>query len=393
MLKRWVTYLEGDRTIWMLALIFTLISIVTVYSFIPILITQHGGDGSTEFYLIKHAIILFSGFGLMYLSHKANFRFYARIAKALLWISAGLLVLTMFYGASINQAERWLEIPIINQRFQTSDIAKLALVIYLARTLVIVKDKMHDFKEGIWPLLWPILLICGLILPQDFSTAAMLFGISMIILYMGQVPLKWLFAGVGSIVVMFLLMLALSKSIPGLLPRVDTWVARWEQYSDGESEEATQLRNAELAIVSGGAIGKGPGKGVFKYALSQAYADFYFASFVEEYGLAGAIILISLFLVLFYRFLRIAVKCESPFGTYVVLGIGTALMVQAFINMAVPTGLVPVTGQNMPMLGLGGTSIWFTCLSFGIILSVSRGTIRNVSTNNVKKEHAQRQAA
>jgi cell division protein FtsW len=370
MIRKWMTYLEGDRSIWVIAMIFSLISIVTVYSFIPILIIQNGG--TTEYYLIKHAIILASGFGLMYLAHKANPKFYARVSRIALWASAGLLLVTMFYGASINQAERWLEIPVINQKFQTSDIAKLALVIYLARTLVAKKDKLHSLREGVIPVMWPVFMICGLILPQNFSTAAMLFAICLAIMYVGRMPVKWILGTFGVAVLAFLMLLGLAKASPGLLPRLDTWMARWESFSAGDTEEATQLENAQKAIYSGGIFGKGPGKGDYKYSLSQAYADFYFASFIEEFGLIGGMIIISFFLIFFYRCMRIGMKSESAFGTYAVMGIGLALTGQALINMAVPTEVVPVTGQNMPILGMGGTSIWFTCMSLGIVLSVSR---------------------
>jgi cell division protein FtsW len=365
-----VTYLEGDRSIWMIALIFSLISLITVYSFIPILIVQHGG--STEYYLIKHAMLLASGFLLMYLSHRLNPKFYIRFSKLALWGSALLLVFTMFYGASINQAERWLEIPVINQKFQTSDLAKIALIIYLARTIAAKKDKMHSFKQGILPVMGPVFIICGLILPQDFSTAAMLFAICMVIMFIGKVPLKWLFGTIGAALLALLLLIGLAKASPGLLPRLDTWLARIEAYTDTETEEATQLAHAQKAIQSGGVLGKGPGKGDYKYSLSQAYADFYFASLIEEFGLIGGFVIMAFFLILLYRSIRIGLRSESLFGTLVVIGIAFALTMQALINMAVPTEVVPVTGQNMPMLGLGGTSIWFTCVALGVILSVSR---------------------
>jgi cell division protein FtsW len=369
-MKKWAKYLKGDRSIWMIALIFSLISVVTVYSFVPILIIQNGGN--TEFYLLKHGFILVTGFLLMYFAHKANPKFYAKIAKSALILSALLLVLTMFYGASINQAERWIEIPVINQKFQTSDIAKLALVIYLARVLVAKRDKLHSFREGVVPVMGPVFLICGLILPQNFSTAAMLFAVCMVIMFVGRMPLKWIFGTMGAAVVAFLLMVGLAKASPGLLPRLDTWMARWENFSAEDTEEATQLENAQKAMHSGGLFGKGPGKGDYKYSLPQAYADFYFASLVEEFGLVGGLTILIFFLIFLYRCIRISLKSPTEFGTYAVMGIALTLVAQALINMAVPTEVVPVTGQNMPILGLGGTSIWFTCLSLGIILSVSK---------------------
>ena len=376
-MKQLFKYLEGDKTIWLMSIIFGLISIVTVYSFIPVLISYTGG--STEFHLFKHMLILGAGFVIMYYVHKVNFKYFSRLAQIMLWLSVVLLLLTLLFGASINGAKRWLMIPGINQGFQTSDFAKLALVMYVARMLVLNKDKLNNFKEGILPILIPIGVICMLILPQDFSTAGMLFGICMLLLFIGNVPYKFLLYIVGALVGMFLLVLLIGKAAPDLVPRAKTWTNRVEAFFGGDSasEEHPQVRQGKVAMANGGTFGVGVGQGTFKKTIPQAYADFYFASFVEENGLVGGISLIVFFLVLLYRVFKIAIRCEKSFGTYLVIGIGLSLIVQAFVNMMVPTGLVPVTGQNMPMLGLGGTSLWFTCVSLAIILSVSRTVYDN----------------
>ncbi len=384
-------YLKGDRALWVIAIIFALISMVTVFSFIPSLIEQQGG--TYVGHLIKHMIILLTGFFVMYYIHRVNYKYFARLAPILFWTAVVLLVLTLLIGTSINGAKRWIQVPIVNQSFQTSDFAKLALLIYVGRMLVVKKDLLHSFKEGVWPILWPILLICALILPQDFSTAGMLFGICMILLFIANVPIKFLGMIFGGIIVTLLLIFALGKSVPGAFPRLDTWVKRIETFwkdEDQVDKDAKQQRDiGYYAIANGKYLGTGPGKGEYKKRLFAASADMYTAAFIEEYGLPGVCMLIGLFLTLLFRSLRIAAKCEKNFGTYICIGIGIALMFQALINMAVPTGLVPMTGQNMPLLGLGGTSIWFTCISLGVILSVSREVYpeREEETNNEVKSN------
>ncbi len=367
-------YLKGDRALWVIAIIFALISMVTVFSFIPSLIEQQGG--SYIGHLIKHVIILMTGFVIMYYIHRVNYKYFSRLAQILFWAAVVLLVLTLLIGKNINGAKRWIEVPIVNQTFQTSDFAKLALLMYVGRLLVVKKDLLHSFKQGVWPILWPILLVCALILPQDFSTAGMLFGICMILLFIANVPMKFLGMIFGGIIVGLMLIFAVGKSAPGVFPRLDTWVSRIEAFWQDEDEvdkDAKQQRDiGYYAIANAKFWGTGPGKGEYKKRLFAASADMYTAAFIEENGVPGVILLISLFLTVLFRSLRIAAKCEKNFGTYICIGIGIALMFQALINMAVPTGLVPMTGQNMPLLGLGGTSIWFTCISLGIILSVSR---------------------
>jgi cell division protein FtsW len=362
--------LHGDKTIWILAFLFALISIVTVYSFIPILVAQHGGSPTTH--LIKHAIILSAGMFVMYYTHKLDAKYFSRLAQIMLWTSFVLLFLTLIVGNSVNGAKRWLSIPIINQGFQTSDFAKLAIILYTSRMLVIKKDLLNNFKEGIWPILWPILLTCALIFPQDFSTAAMLFMICIMLLFVGRVPFRYVMAIIGGVVLLGTTVILFALANPGTISRVDTWKNRVEAFNSGDDKEAAQLKTAQRAIANGGWFGVGPGKGIFKKRTPQAYADFYFASFIEELGLLGGGTLIFVFLLLLYRSFKIAVRTEKFFGALVVVGLSISMTLQAIINMAVPTEIVPVTGQNMPMLGLGGTAILFTCISFGIILSISR---------------------
>lgn len=385
-------YLKGDRALWVIAFIFAMLSIVAVYSFVPVLVAQQGG--STEGHLIKHTIILVTGMAIMFYTHKINYTFLARLAKLLFWTSVVLLILTLLVGKNINGAKRWIEIPVVNQSFQTSDFAKLALLIYTAKMLVQKREYFSDFKTGVWPVLWPILLVCGLILPQDFSTAGMLFGICMILLFIANVPFKYMMMIFGGMIVGLMLIFALGKSIPGVFPRLDTWTSRieafWKSSDEVDKDDRDQLEKAYYAIANGGITGAGAGKGEYKKRMFAAPADLFTAAFIEEYGLIGVIVLLSFFLMILFRSLKIAVNCSKNFGMYLCIGIGVALMCQALINMAVPTGLVPMTGQNMPLLGLGGTSIWFTCISLGIIISISRDVYqdKHVETNNLDKKES-----
>ena len=383
-----VKYLKGDRAIWMIALLFGLVSMITVYSFIPTLVAQHGG--SPETHLFKHILILFTGFAVMYYTHRIDFKYFSRLSQIMFWTAVILLILTLFVGKNINGAKRWLEIPVLNQGFQTSDFAKLAIVSYVARMLVIKRDLMHDFKLGVWPVLWPVLLICVLIFPQDFSTSAMIFGICFLLMFIGKMPVKQLALIAGGIFASLAFIFIIGKGMPDVFPRMETWSNRIEAFWAGDNEitaeNQPQLESSQSAIYNGGFFGTGPGKGQFKRKIPQAYADFFFASFIEEFGAVGAIIIMLIFMILLYRSVRIALKCEKNFGTYLSIGISVALMCQAMVNMAVPTGLVPVTGQNMPMLGLGGTSIWFTCISLGMILSVSRSVSAYEQTNDMKQK-------
>lgn len=394
MIKNWLKYLEGDRVLWIVAFILGLISIVSVYSFIPVLINANGG--STEFYLIKHAVLVAAGFVLMYFIHKMNTSIFSKLAKFGLILSVVLLLLTLMFGARVNDAGRWLEIPIINTKFQTSDVAKIFLVIFVSKMLVVNRDKLNNFKEGVLPIVLGVAAVCGLILPENLSTAVMIFGACLILMFIGRVPIKNLLFIVGGAAGFFALLIAFSSVVPGVLPRIDTWKNRiFNQYdSQVDVREEMQVINAQLAIHNGGIVGKGPSKGELKHYIPEAYADFYFASFVEEFGIIGGVLLILLYLILLFRSLRIALKADKLFQTYLVVGLALILLSQAMVNMAVCTKLIPVTGQNMPLLGMGGTSTWFACISIGIILSVSRSQQKaSQSDNEIKQKTKQQNAA
>jgi len=371
-------YIKGDRIIWLVVFLLAILSVLAVYSSIVTLAYKYK-DGDTFYYLMKHVIILLFGFAFMIGAHNLNYKYYSRISQIALFISIPLLVLTLITGANINDASRWLVIPVINQTFQTSDLAKLALIMYLARLLYKKQDNIKDFKSAFLPIMVPVLLVCGLILPANFSTAAILFATSLIIMFIGRINIKYILSLIGIGIGSLMLLLLIAKVKPDLLPRLDTWVGRIESFSDAESEGNYQADQAKIAIATGGVVGKGPGKSTQRNFLPHPYSDFIYAIVIEEYGLIGGFSVIILYLILFYRGIKIAQKSEKTFGTFLAVGLSFSLVFQAMINMAVAVNLFPVTGQPLPLVSMGGTSIWFTCLAIGIILSVSRNTTKEES--------------
>ena len=365
-------YIKGDRVIWAVATLLALFSILVVYSSIVTLAYKYQG-GNTEFYLIKHSIILMIGFALMYFAHKLNYRYYSRVSQLALYLAVPLLLLTLLTGASINDASRWLVIPVINQTFQTSDLAKLALIMFLARMLSKRQDNIKDFNQAFVPIMIPVLLVCGLILPANFSTAAMIFVTCLVLMFIGRINLAYIISlvSIGVVCLVVFIAIVMNSNIDS---RVGTWKARVENYMDGGSQENYQAEQSKIAIATGGIVGKGPGRSTQRNFLPQAYSDFIFATVIEEYGILGGVFIMLLYLILFYRGIQIAKKAPRTFGSLLAIGLSFSLVFQAMINMAVAVNLFPVTGQPLPMVSMGGTSIWFTCLAIGIILSVSRNT-------------------
>ncbi|MEJ6736791.1 MAG: putative peptidoglycan glycosyltransferase FtsW [Flavobacteriales bacterium] len=376
-------YIKGDKAVWLVVLLLAILSILTVYSSIVTLAYKYKG-GDTVYYLMKHLFILVVGFGLMLGAHNLNYKYYSRISQLAIFISVPLLAITLIFGANINDASRWLVIPVINQTFQTSDLAKLALIMYLARLLYKKQDNIQDFKSAFLPIMVPILLVCGLILPANFSTAAMLFTTCLIIMFIGRVNIKYILSLIGIGITSLILLLAIASSKPDLLPRMGTWAKRVESFSAGGSSGNYQADQAKIAIASAYPFGKGPGGSTQRNFLPHPYSDFIYAIVIEEYGLAGGVGVIILYLILFYRGIKIAQKAEKTYGTFLAVGLSFSLVFQAMINMAVAVNLFPVTGQPLPLVSMGGTSIWFTCLAIGIILSVSRNTEK--SEKSVKQE-------
>ena len=311
----------------------------------------------------------------MYAVHWVPTKVFSKLSKILLYISIGLLVLTMFMGESVNGADRWLKIPFLPFSFQTSDFAKLALVIYLSRQLVKRKDQFQDLQIVFKHILLPVGLTMFLILPSNLSTAVLVGFIAFVMMVLAKFPWKWIGLSVGGVVGAFSILLLISSVAPEALPRVETWRNRIVRMMADEGEinptENMQANNA-LAAIKNGAFPKGPGNGVLKHYIPEAYADFYFAALIEEGGLLMAIVVIMLYMWLFFRFIKTGLSSPNPFATYLVIGIGIMMMSQVMVNMMVSTKMMPVTGQNMPLLSMGGTSAWFTCIAFGIVLGVSR---------------------
>ncbi len=373
-MKMPVIYAKGDRTIWIVVLLLTLLSVLAVYTSTGTLAyAKQGGD--TEHYLIKHTVLVLSGLFLMYITHLANYKIFSRIGQLAIWVAAPLLIVTLM-GGEINDASRWLTVPIINASFQTSDLAKLALIMYIARLLSRKQEQIKEFKGAFVPLLLPIFITCGLILPANFSTAALLFLTSMVLLYIGRVNIKYILAlaGVGIIAFALFILVALNFDLPG---RIGTWKARIENFSSDKTEGNYQSEQAKIAIANGGLIGMGPGKSEQRNFLPHPYSDFIFAIILEEGGILTGSFVILLYLILFLRVIRMIKYSPQSFATFLAVGCTLMLLFQAFINMAVAVNLFPVTGQALPLVSMGGTSMWFTSISIGIILCVSRFCVKD----------------
>ncbi|MEZ4806774.1 MAG: FtsW/RodA/SpoVE family cell cycle protein [Flavobacteriales bacterium] len=366
--------LKGDRVIWMTALLLGVISLLAVYSSISSLAFKREG-GSTMHFLFKHGLMLASGGVIMYYASKLRFSMYSRLSQLAIGAVAALLLLTLLLGSNINDASRWITIPIIGQSFQTSDLAKVVLIVYIARVIGKQGDTEWSFRDVVMRLMVPVGVICGLILPANFSTAAILFALCLIIMFIGQVPMKWLLAIVGLAVGAFMVLVMMNEALDlNILPRVETWVKRIDSFGEADSDANYQVEHAKIAIASGGLMPNGPGSGTSRNWLPHPYSDMIYAFIVEEYGsILGGVGLLLLYLILLFRAVKIAGRCERPFGSLVAVGLGMMLVLQAMINMAVAVNLVPVTGQPLPLVSMGGTSVWFTCLAIGIVLSVSNG--------------------
>jgi cell division protein FtsW len=370
-LKQYLKYLNGDPYIWIITIALMAFSLVTVYSFVPILVKIEGG---TPFnYLFKHFIYVLIAFCAMYFAHRIEPKYFGQLAKFGFILAIVILLITMFFGIKVNDAGRWIRIPFIGLTFQASDFAKLALIVYLSKLMVKNNNKFDNWKDGILPLVYPILIICGLILKDNFSTSVMLFILAITLLFIGKVPIIKILGILGGGVLAVIIAIGIHLSLPALnlLPRYDTWVSRYDsKMSSSENDfDNAQANNAELAIHNGAVFGQGIGDGKLKEYLPEAYADFYYSSFVEEFGSFSALFLIIIYLVLLFRILRIALKTDNKFHSFVSIGVGVQLLSQASINMMVSTGIIPVTGQNMPFLAMGGSALIMSGLSIGLVQS------------------------
>ncbi len=373
-------YLGGDKIIWLVVIVLFVLSMLAVYSASSSLAFK-SGEGNAEHYLYKQVLSAIGGVLLMYFAHMIDYRYYSRIAQIIWIICVPLLLYTMFWGTSINHASRWIRLPGIGWTFQTSDLAKLAVIMLLARMLSKNQDEIGDFKKTVLPMLGAVLIPVVMIAKDNLSTALILFFTSVFILFIGRMAIKHLLLlfGASAVVVgIFLAVLLLTPDgVLAHMGRMPTWKKRIETHfikKEHSADDEYQQKQASIAIARGGFLPNGPGNSMQKHFLPEAYSDFIFAIIIEEYGLIGGIIVVFIYLLLLYRCIKIVVNAPKAFGAFLAVGLGVSLVLQAMINMAVAVGLFPVTGVTLPLVSMGGSSVVFTSLAFGIILSVSRNT-------------------
>ncbi len=364
--------IKGDLTLWVIVVLLALFSMMSVYSASSNIAFSYGG-GNTFNMLAKHAIHLILGIILMYAVHNMDYRHLGAISVMLVPVSLLLLIYTLTQGYSVANASRWIHIPFIGWTFQPSAFANVVLMVYLSRYLAKTEyEKLRSFRQSFIPLLVPIFLVCGLILPANFSTAALIFTISMLLLFIGGYPINNLLYMLGMGIVAFGIFILLAIAFPNVSNRVETWKNRIENFNRGNKEENYQVEKAKMAIAEGQLIGKGPGKSIQKNFLPQSNSDFIYVIIVEEFGLIGGLVVIFFYVMLLVRILLIATRASTRFGILAVAGLGLSIMTQAFVNLGVAVNLLPVTGQALPLISAGGSNIWMTYIAVGIILSISR---------------------
>jgi cell division protein FtsW len=382
---------KGDKVIWTAVVLLAVVSLLVVYSSTGLLAYKMN-KGNTEVYLFKQFAFILVGVTIIYFAHQVNYTVYSRVAKILFLVSIPLLVYTLFFGATINEGSRWIRLPIIKMTFQTSDLAKLALFMYLSRLLSKKQDVIKDFRTGFLPVIIPVAIICALIAPANLSTALLTGATSLMLLFIGRVSAKHLLLTIGVAAIPLLILISAAvirhkanggttekpkvEGRPRLFVRVDTWISRVETFVYGGKEDNGdnnyQTNQAKIAIAKGGILGLGPGNSQQRNFLPHPYSDFIFAIIIEEYGLAGGAFIVLIYLVFLLRSIRIFRRCPFAFGAFLALGLSFTLVIQALANMAVNVNLFPVTGVTLPLVSMGGSSFLFTCLAIGIILSVAR---------------------
>jgi cell division protein FtsW len=382
---------KGDKVIWAVVVLLALMSLLAVYSSTGLLAYKMY-KGNTEIYLFKQFAFIMAGVMIIYFAHMVNYIIYARVAKILFLVSIPLLFYTLFFGVKLNEGSRWIRLPIVNMTFQTSDLAKLALIMYISRLLSRKQDEIKDFKKGFLPVILPVAVVCLLIAPANLSTALLIGATCMMLMFIGRVSGKHLLLtmGIAMIPVMILILAAVVRhkttepptasrqpsTHSRLLVRVDTWINRVENFMYGtktdKADDNYQVNQAKIAVANGGWIGLGPGNSRQRNFLPHPYSDFIYAIIIEEYGLIGGAIIMFIYLVFLFRSIRIFKKCPFAFGAFLSLGLSFTLMIQAITNMAVNVNLFPVTGVTLPLISMGGSSFLFTCMAIGIILSVAR---------------------
>lgn len=375
-MKELINNLKGDKVIWSFVALLALFSFMPVFSASSNLAYMNHGTGNTISYLLKHLAHIFIGFVIIYWVHKVPFHYYRGISKIALPIVWILLAYTMVKGTVIAgaNASRWIQVPFIGISFQTSTVATIVLMLFVARYLSKKREEQITFQASLIELWLPVFITLIFILPSNLSTAALLFSMVLMLTFIGKYPLKYIGFIVGAGIASLLLFVLLAKAFPDAFPnRVDTWISRIENFtSDKPGEDDYQIEKAKIAIATGGVYGLGPGKSVQKHFLPQSSSDFIYAIIVEEWGLIGGFGVLFLYLLLFFRFIVAAHKATSLFGKLLVVGLGFPMIFQAMINMAVAVELLPVTGQTLPLISSGGSSIWMTCIALGIIINVTK---------------------
>lgn len=373
-MKNVFRHIKGDKTIW------AVVSLLALFSFLPVYSSSSNlaylyGDGNTFKFLLKHLIHLILGFVILYGVHKVPYNYFKGLSVIALPIVIILLIITITQGVTIDgaNASRWIRIPIVGVTFQSSTLASVVLLTYIARYLSKIKDNTITFKESVLPLWVPVFLVLILILPANLSTAAIIFSMVIVLIFIGGYPVKYLLIILFTSLMFLSFFIVSAKAFPNVFPnRVDTWISRIDNFFDGEKTEADyQIEKAKIAIASGGVSGLGPGKSIQKNFLPQSSSDFIYAIIVEEFGLVGSFTLMFLYMLLLFRFVIVAHKAETVFGKLLVIGVGLPIVFVALINMAVAVEIFPVTGQTLPLISSGGSSIWMTCLAIGMILSIS----------------------
>jgi cell division protein FtsW len=381
---------RGDKVIWALVILLALVSLLAVYSATGSLAYKNY-RGNTEIYLFKQIAFILAGILVIYFAHLVNYTFYSRAALIVFLLSLPLLAYTLFFGVTMNEGSRWIRLPLINMTMQTSDLARLALFMYLARLLSRKQEVIKDLRKGYLPMITPVAITCALIAPANLSTALLLGASCLMLLFIGRARTRHILLTVMIALVPLLFLvsavvirhgqaksdeLTIKKTGSAVTGRLDTWIGRVESFIYGSQDDADndayQVNQAKIAISRGGLFGVGPGNSTTRDYLPQAYNDFIYAIIMEEYGLLGGAFILFIYLVFLYRCIRIYKRCPYAFGAFLALGLSFTLAIQAVANMAVTVNLFPVTGVTLPLVSMGGTSFIFTCLAIGIILSVAR---------------------
>jgi cell division protein FtsW len=382
-----VSKTRGDRVIWGIVVILTLVSLLVVYSSTGSLAYKY--SRSTESYLFKQFAFIILGLVIIYFAHRVNYTLYSRIASILFVASIILLIYTYFFGVRMNEGTRWIKLPVINMTFQTSDMAKLALFMYLSRQLSRKQAVIKDFKKGFLPIIIPVGIICLLIAPSNLSTALLIGGTSILLMFIGRVSTKHILLTIGILMIPVVILFSVAvttydkkeqkaKDIPAVfsIGRVPTWISRIQTFMYSKKEDSNeklyQVNQAKIAIAKGSWLGLGPGNSQARNFLPHSYSDFIYAIILEEYGLAGGIFIVFIYLLFLYRCIRLYRKCPYAFGAFLALALSFMLVIQALANMGVNVNIFPNTGVTLPLISMGGSSFLFTCLSIGIILSVAR---------------------